>query len=564
MKLKSFSISNYRSIKTTEKIEITNYNVLIGPNNEGKSNILKGLVTALSLATTGDYKQSRRGGGFSRNYSFSEDRYNWFRDIPYEKRDKEDTKTKFTLEFDFSPVEKGLFKKEIGSTLKTTLSLKLQLAYKLSDCTYEIIMPGKAKKTFSANQDKIAAFIKDRIDFQYIPCIRTEDLVYQVIDQLLQRALENNPSYSKALEKLQQIQTPILQQIQQESLLTIKDFIPEVKSISIEKNNSFREFNRRPNIQIDDGTITSIEEKGDGIKSLIAISLMRYAVSNSTNKNLIILIEEPESHLHPKAIHGLRQVLIDLSQKYQIIASSHSQLLIDKLNVRNNILVQKGGAEHATDIRKIRDVLGVEVSDNLVAANFVILLEGLSDIRFLEKILTEKSRYYTQLKHSGRVILDNLQGCSKASYKASLYKNLLLEVFLILDSDTEGLTSLNEVIVKGILTQSETLKIAVTGMVNSELEDLIDYNYYKDIIFNDYCVNIDNSDFKNLNKPWSDRIKKEFTKCGQTWDENVEKALKEKVADIVVEHGYSCILTARRPFIDNLINVIDSKLEKIK
>lgn len=564
MKLKSFSISNYRSIKTTEKIEISNYNVLIGPNNEGKSNILKGLVTALSLATTGDYKQSRRGSGYSRNYSFSDDRYNWFRDIPYEKKDKENTKTKFTLEFEFSSVEKGLFKKEIGSTLKTTLSLRLQLAYKLSDCTYDIIMPGKAKKTFSANQDKIAAFIKDRIDFQYIPCIRTEDLVYQVIDQLLQRALENNTAYSKALEKLQQIQAPILQQIQKESLATIKDFIPEVKSISIEKNNSYREFNRRPNIQIDDGTLTSIEEKGDGIKSLVAISLMRYAVSGSSNKNLIILIEEPESHLHPKAIHGLRQVLIDLSQKYQIIASSHSQLLIDKLHVRNNIIVQKGGAEHASEIKKIRDVLGVEVSDNLVAANFVILLEGLSDIRFIEKVLTEKSTFYTQLKQQGRVILDNLQGCSKATYKASLYKNLLLEVFLVLDSDSEGLGSLKEVVDKGILTASETLKISVTGMSNSELEDLIDFNFYKTMIFNDYCVNIDNSDFKNLNKPWSDRIKKEFIKCGQTWNENVEKALKEKVADIFVENGYNCILPVRRPFIDNFIQVIDSKFEKIK
>jgi predicted ATPase len=564
MKLKSFSISNYRSIKTTEKIEISNYNVLIGPNNEGKSNILKGLVTALSLATTGDYKQSRRGSGYSRNYSFSDDRYNWFRDIPYEKKDKENTKTKFTLEFEFSSVEKGLFKKEIGSTLNTTLSLRLQLAYKLSDCTYDIIMPGKAKKTFSANQDKIAAFIKDRIDFQYIPCIRTEDLVYQVIDQLLQRALENNTAYSKALEKLQQIQAPILQQIQKESLATIKDFIPEVKSISIEKNNSYREFNRRPNIQIDDGTLTSIEEKGDGIKSLVAISLMRYAVSGLSNKNLIILIEEPESHLHPKAIHGLRQVLIDLSQKYQIIASSHSQLLIDKLHVRNNIIVQKGGAEHASEIKKIRDVLGVEVSDNLVAANFVILLEGLSDIRFIEKVLSEKSKYFTQLKQQGRVILDNLQGCSKATYKASLYKNLLLEVFLILDSDSEGLGSLKEVVDKGILTTSETLKISVTGMLNSELEDLIDFNFYKTKIFNDYCVNIDNSDFKNLNKPWSDRIKKEFIKCGQTWDENVEKALKEKVADISVENGYNCILPARRQFIDNFIQVIDSKFEKIK
>jgi len=564
MKLKSFSISNYRSIKTTEKIGISNYNVLIGPNNEGKSNILKGLVTALSLATTGDYRLSRRGSGFSRSYHYSGDGYNWSRDIPFEKKDNENTKTTFTLEFEFSPTEKGLFKKEIGSTLNSTLSLKLQLGYKISDSTYDIVMQGKAKKTFSANQDKIAAFIKERIDFQYIPCIRTEELAYQVIEQLLQRTLESNATYQRAIEKLQQIQEPILKQIQQEALITIKEFIPEVSNISIERNNSFRESIRRTNIQINDGTITSLEEKGDGIKSLVAISLMRYAVSNSINKNLIILIEEPESHLHPRAIHSLRQVLLDLSRKYQLIVSSHSQLLVDKLNVRNNIIVQKGSANHSTNIRQIRDTLGVEVADNLVSANFAILLEGLSDIRCIDKLLTEKSRLYTQYKQEGHVILENLHGCSKAAYTASLYKNLLIEVFLLLDSDSAGTQSMKDIINKGILSTSETLKISVTGMNSAELEDLIDMNFYKDMIFNDYCVSVDNKDFKKLNKSWSERIKSEFVKCGQTWDENIERELKEKIADIVVENGYSCILPVRRPFIDNFIQLIDKKLDKIK
>lgn len=564
MKLKSFTIANYRSIKVTKKIAISNYNTLIGPNNEGKSNILKGLVTALSLATNGDFKQIRSGRGYSRAYHFSDEHYNWSRDIPYVHREDESKKTTFSLEFEFSPIEKGLFKKEIGSTLKTTLSLKLHLASRIATSSYDIVMPGKAKKTFDANKDKIAAFIKNRIDFQYIPCIRTEELTYHVFDQILQRALETNPVYQRTLEKLRQIQEPILKQIQNEALITVKEFIPEVKHLSIEKNNSFREFNRRPNIQVDDGTLTSIEEKGDGIKSLIAISIMRYSVSNKINKNLIILIEEPESHLHPRAIHSLRQVLIDLAQKYQLIVSSHSQLLVDRLDISNNIIVEKGKAIHARNIKHIRDSLGVEISDNLVSANFVILLEGLSDVRFMDKILSEKSTYYNRLKEQGCVILDNLQGCSKATYKASLYKNLLLEVFLLLDSDIEGENSLKEVTDKAILLPSETMKISVTGMTNSELEDLVDYTFYKDRIFNEFSVNIDTTSFKNLNKPWSDRIKKEFVACGQTWDKNVEEMVKKIVADIVVEQGYNCIHLVRRPFIDNLILVIDNKLKNIK
>lgn len=47
MKLISFSITNYRSITTAHKIEISNLTVLVGKNNEGKSNILNALNTAM-------------------------------------------------------------------------------------------------------------------------------------------------------------------------------------------------------------------------------------------------------------------------------------------------------------------------------------------------------------------------------------------------------------------------------------------------------------------------------------------------------------------------------------
>lgn len=47
MKLNFFSITNYRSITTAHKIAISGFTVLLGKNNEGKSNILKALDTAL-------------------------------------------------------------------------------------------------------------------------------------------------------------------------------------------------------------------------------------------------------------------------------------------------------------------------------------------------------------------------------------------------------------------------------------------------------------------------------------------------------------------------------------
>ncbi len=49
MKLVSFSVNNYRSITKAYRLPIRQSTVLLGPNNEGKSNILKALVTGLEV-----------------------------------------------------------------------------------------------------------------------------------------------------------------------------------------------------------------------------------------------------------------------------------------------------------------------------------------------------------------------------------------------------------------------------------------------------------------------------------------------------------------------------------
>lgn len=49
MKLSDFSVINYRSITTARKIHTNNMTVLVGKNNEGKSNILRALTLAMDI-----------------------------------------------------------------------------------------------------------------------------------------------------------------------------------------------------------------------------------------------------------------------------------------------------------------------------------------------------------------------------------------------------------------------------------------------------------------------------------------------------------------------------------
>jgi predicted ATP-dependent endonuclease of OLD family len=48
MKLVSLTVENFRSITSARKIPISQMTTLIGPNNEGKSNILRALAIAMT------------------------------------------------------------------------------------------------------------------------------------------------------------------------------------------------------------------------------------------------------------------------------------------------------------------------------------------------------------------------------------------------------------------------------------------------------------------------------------------------------------------------------------
>src|SRR4051812_10024510 len=63
MKLVSFAVKNYRSITGTSKLHIREgITTLIGPNNEGKSNVLRAMVTALQIASRLDEFIFLKGG----------------------------------------------------------------------------------------------------------------------------------------------------------------------------------------------------------------------------------------------------------------------------------------------------------------------------------------------------------------------------------------------------------------------------------------------------------------------------------------------------------------------
>src|SRR5687767_771702 len=116
MKLVAFSVENYRSISSTPRLSLSNLTVLVGPNNEGKSNLLGALVCALSLAQEFVPRLGSRSP------------YQFLRDCPVSLQQKEPPpKTKFLLEFDLDTADKAAFLAEVGSKLSGTLRIQLSV-----------------------------------------------------------------------------------------------------------------------------------------------------------------------------------------------------------------------------------------------------------------------------------------------------------------------------------------------------------------------------------------------------------------------------------------------------
>ncbi len=121
MKLRTFYVRSYRSIVEATLDNLQQYSVIVGPNNSGKSNLLRAIYISLSIALDGDFQRARRNRQYS--YAYRGENYNWARDIPILLKHDKNASTTFKLTFEFNDEEKADFKKQFGINLSKSLQI---------------------------------------------------------------------------------------------------------------------------------------------------------------------------------------------------------------------------------------------------------------------------------------------------------------------------------------------------------------------------------------------------------------------------------------------------------
>lgn len=240
----------------------------------------------------------------------------------------------------------------------------------------------------------------------------------------------------------------------------------------------------------------SMLQRSDGFRQFVSI-LLNISAENSSNvlKNNIIILDEPEIHLHPSGIRYLRDELLDISNNNIVIIATHSIYMVDKNNLERHYKIEKEKSK--TNIIPIEDnpymeevvyeSLGTSIYE-LIEPNMIIF-EGKTDKDVFD-CFTKKYKKDIKPKRIGTLSADSVDKIPKYT---KFFNKKLVKGYVVVDSDPAGVAMKKNILNEKNFNKQNTFEIndmQKTG-IEATLEDLFPKEMIKNVIKEEYKIEID-------------------------------------------------------------------------
>ena len=326
IKLNLIRIKNFKSIVDISLKDISNFSIFAGANGAGKSNIFEAIEFFKTVLEIGAVSAIKKFGGFDNIRS---------------KKIIKDNARKFLFEIDIELSKRYYYKMELMSIDREPY---LKEVFKIDN--KEFIKREKEKIKVKDNDLNIN-FYKEHTALRVAANI-TDEFYYFIIaskrytiDPNLAREPDDITS-DTVLDKYASNITTVLSNIQknnkndvEEIIETMQLLVPGLENISIKKEklinkivSTFKEENYKsyfPARLVSDGTI-------------YALSILAIVYSNTAG---IIMIEEPERGLHPKAIGELVDFFREKAEYFPIFINTHSEAIVKRIKPKELFIVNK-------------------------------------------------------------------------------------------------------------------------------------------------------------------------------------------------------------------------------
>ncbi|MEV8266228.1 AAA family ATPase [Microbacterium sp. NPDC076911] len=432
--------------------------------------------------------------------------FSWTRDYPLQKQSAKGTQpTTIRFSFELDESEVARYYEATGIRNNGTLPIELKLGR--NTVSLGIVKPGRGAAAHRAMAREIAKFVSEGVAFVSIPAIRTSRQAQSLVNDLarirLQRVARSD-EYQVLAKQINDLRRSAVNEIASGLTMSVKRYLPSVETIDIETVD-IASSDAVADLLINDGTSTSIDSKGDGIKSLVSMALLHQIASERSELQTIILaVDEPEAHLHPASVHELQTLFSQLSASQQVILATHNPIFVNREEVHSNILVRENEARPAQSVDQIREAIGVQLHDNLNSAEKIVLVEGLTDCSSLPTMLEAIAPGWRDLVSSGRVVFKATKGLGKLRSHIQREKSTLCQIFVIVDGDAPGKEEAARVVEERLLPPRNIFVLNDGQRRQSELEDLISPSVYLSALSVKFGRTFTASHFSSRSKKWAD------------------------------------------------------------
>lgn len=296
-------------------------------------------------------------------------------------------------------------------------------------------------------------------------------------------------------------------------------------NVSIKDDGEKNEFNYYP-----------MDVRSEGFKQFISLILSLSIESRKIHSNRLILIDEPETHLHPSGIRDLGKELLEIGKDNYLFVSTHSPFIIDKKQKERNIIIKKDYSAYTIkkeihvdddihDDQVLEEAFGINVYKDLLIPHR-ILVEGKSDQLILKRSFQIKECPYGITNGTGSNIITL---ASKLNYEE-------IKILVLVDDDAEGKKYKEDILkIGGVFSEVNvfTIRDLVVDMIgNGTIEDLLGQSFVESKFNEFYRLEFDDESSLNLNdsSAYLEQIK-QFLSSKNKYSKDVINKFKIKISN---------------------------------
>jgi len=387
MKLEEVIVQNYRTLEHVQVNFSGYYTAISGQNNAGKTTLMKVIRSVFRDNSREHFFWRRRGA-----VNYEEDKTQWISGNPDITFQYKCTINKESDEGLFLFVEK--FNEE--SIGEETASITIKIFHK-KEGDFECIVFVGSKELSSYNSKEIyQKLISSTLAFMH-DSASSHSPIFGARGQFIHELSFSPDELKQIADEQRKMQNKIknISKAHRSELSTLLGHLQEKYEVEFSIPDGMFSGNLPFEINLKDKNVdVPLSDWGSGTQNRTQIMmsiLQANRIKSKPDENKItpmVLIEEPESFLHPSAQAEFGRVLRDLANelKIQTIVTTHSPYMLSQENVSSNILLAR-----KVHYGKVKETSVVEIQDESWMEPFSEIL-GLDNAEFgsWKKVLTSE------------------------------------------------------------------------------------------------------------------------------------------------------------------------------